>query len=154
MGQGVSQRWTAEQLRAYAKRGAGAQAAVDAVLDLNRRVETRMIAAATVRHKNKMNKLEAAYAQKIEFERLAGEWQWWAFNSIKLRLATGAYYTPDFALIDRGGHLVIHETKGHWREAARVRIKVAAELYPHFRFVAVTRQRKRKGGAWTFEKIP
>lgn len=111
-----------------------------------------MIKAATARHKNKMNKLEAAYAQKLELERLAGVWQWWAFNSIKLRLATGAYYTPDFALIDAGGHLIIHETKGHWREAAKVRIKVAAELYPHFRFVAVTRQRMRQGGAWTFKQ--
>ena len=149
----MSARWTAEQLRAYAKRGAGAQAAVNAVIGLNQRVEARMIERATAHHKTTMNKLEAAYAQRLELERVAGVWQWWAFNSIKLRLATGAYYTPDFALIDPGGHLIIHETKGHWREAARVRIKVAAELYPFFRFVAVTRQRKRQGSAWTFELI-
>ena len=95
-----------------------------------------------------MNKLEAAYAQRLDLERLAGMWQWWGYEPIKLRLAGGAWYTPDFGLIDTGGHFVIHETKGFWREAARVRIKVAAELYPFFRFVAVTRQRKRQGGAW------
>lgn len=148
----MSQRWTAEQLRAYAKRGAGAQAAVNAVIGLNAAVNARLIDQATRRHKQKMNKLEAAYAQRIELERLAGVWQWWAFNQIKLRLATGAYYTPDFALIDPGGHLMIHETKGHWREAAKVRIKVAAELYPHFKFVAVTRQRLRAGGDWLFKQ--
>ena len=97
-----------------------------------------------------MNKLEGSYAQRLELERVAGIWQWWAFEPLKLRLAAGAWYTPDFAMLDPGGHLVIHETKGHWREAAMVRIKVAAELYPFFRFIAVTKQRKRDGGAWVF----
>jgi hypothetical protein len=97
-----------------------------------------------------MNKLEGAYAQRLELERIAGLWQWWAYEAIKLRLANGAWYKPDFALIDAGGHFVIHETKGHWREAARVRIKVAAELFPFFKFVAVTRQLQRDGGAWVY----
>jgi hypothetical protein len=136
----MTRRWTLEELRSYAKRGAAAQAAVNAELAMRTGVERRMIMAAAVRHKNKMNKLEAAYAQKIELERIAGLWQSWTFNSIKLRLATGAYYTPDFALIDAGGHLVIHETK------------VAAELYPHFRFVAVTRKRRKEGGDWVFKQ--
>lgn len=95
-----------------------------------------------------MNGLESTYAQRLELERIAGVWQWWAFEAIKLRLATGAWYKPDFALIDAGGHLVLHETKGFWREAARVRIKVAAELFPCFRFVAVTRELKTNGGNW------
>lgn len=100
----------------------------------------------------RMNKLETAYSQLIELERLAGTWQWWAFTPFKLRLAAGAWYTPDFALLDPLGKLVIHETKGHWREAAKVRIKVAAELYPMFRFVAVTRQRAKAGGNWLFKQ--
>lgn len=148
----MSQRWTAEQLRAYAKRGAGAQAAVNAVIDLNHRVDQRMAIAAGERHRRKMNRLESAYAQYIELERLAGVWQWWAYEPLKLRLASGAYYKPDFALVDLTGRLVLHETKGFWREAARVRIKVAAELYPHFRFVAVTRQRAKAGGNWMFKQ--
>ncbi len=31
--------------------------------------------------------------------------------------------------------------KGHWEDDARVKIKVAAEMYP-FRFVAITSSRK------------
>jgi len=58
----MSARWTAEQLRAYAKRGAGAQAAVNAVIGLNQRVEARMIERATAHHKTTMNKLEALRA--------------------------------------------------------------------------------------------
>lgn len=143
-------RWSAEDLHRYAKRGAGAQAAVDAITNGYRSIDMRVAASATVRHKNRMNGLETAYSKVIELERLAGLWQWWAFEPFKLRLASGAYYTPDFVLLDPGSHVVIHETKGHWREAARVRIKVAAELYPFFRFVAVQRERKR--GTWTFKQ--
>jgi hypothetical protein len=144
----VTRRWTAEELRRYAKRGAAAQAVANVMSATYQAVDVRMANYATQRHRGKMNRLESAYAQHIELERLAGVWQWWVYEGIKLRLASGAYYTPDFALIDAGGHLVIHETKGHWREAAKVRIKVAAELYPFFRFVAVTRQRKKQGGNW------
>lgn len=95
-----------------------------------------------------MNKTEAAYAQHLEARRLAGEVLWWRFEPMRLRLANGAWFKPDFGvkLIDRS--LEFHETKGFWREAARVRIKVAAELFP-FRFIAV----KRKGGGWEREEF-
>ena len=136
--------WSEKDLQRFVSRRHAAQSAVNRIIN---RVATR---SAMPPRLSPMNKLEAAYAQKLELERLAGMWQWWAYEPIKLRLAGGAWYTPDFAMIDTGGHLVIHETKGFWREAARVRIKVAAELYPFFRFVAVTKQRKRDGGAWLF----
>ncbi len=144
MGKGLSARWSADDVAKFARRGRAAQSAVNEIIN---QVATR---SAMPPRLSPMNRLEAAYAQRLELERLAGMWQWWAYEPIKLRLAGGAWYTPDFALLDPGGHLIIHETKGHWREAARVRIKVAAELYPFFRFVAVTRQRKREGGNWIF----
>jgi hypothetical protein len=132
-------RWSAGDLVRFAAKGAAAQKAVNQLL-------AGSLRASPPRARGKMNKLERDYAQRLELERLAGVWQWWAFEPIKLRLANGAWYKPDFCMIDTADCLVIHETKGHWREAARVRIKVAAELYP-FRFVAVTRP---KGGDWTF----
>ena len=46
------------------------------------------------------------------------------------------------------GAFEIHEVKGHWEDDARVKIKVAAELYP-FKFIAA---RKVKG-AWLFEEF-
>jgi hypothetical protein len=129
-------RWSAAELAAYAKRGAGAQAAVNAILGMTPARRSPSVP------RSRMNRLETAYAQRLELERLAGVWAWWAFEPITLRLAEGARYTPDFAVLDVGHSLIFFETKGHWREAALVRIKVAAELYPFFRFVAVTRPRK------------
>lgn len=103
-----------------------------------------------------MNKTEAAYAAHLELRRIAGEILSWKFNCVRLKIATGkkaAWYKGDFfvELIDILGRQVfeVHETKGFWREAARVRIKVAAGLYPYFRFVAV----ERKGGGWEFEEF-
>jgi len=143
-------KWTERDLQRFVARGSAAQTAVNKII--NATVADLQNRSALPAHPSRMNKLETAYSQLIELERRAGTWQWWAFEAIKLRLASGAWYTPDFALLDPLGKLVIHETKGHWREAAKVRIKVAAELYPMFRFVAVTRQRRKDGGNWMFKQ--
>lgn len=136
-------RWTSADLKRFARRGGAAQSAVNALIYQH---ASKNPGVAIVRPR--MNRLESAYAKRLELERLAGLWQWWAFEPMTFALGHGARYTPDFGLIDPGGHLVLHETKGHWREAALVRIKVAASLYP-FRFVGVTRP---KGGDWTFKQ--
>ena len=72
------------------------------------------------------------------------------YEPLKLRIGRGAYYTPDFVVYPGQPslyNLFIYEVKGFWREAARVRIKVAAERYPNFNFVAVT----YSDGCWQFE---
>lgn len=97
-----------------------------------------------------MNKTEAAYAATLEARRIAGEVAWWKFEGLKFRLADSAFYTPDFAVMLACGTLEAHEVKGHWQDDARVKIKVAAELYP-IRFVAVTAKPKRDGGGWAME---
>jgi hypothetical protein len=94
-----------------------------------------------------MNKWETQYAEFLTLQRAAGVIQWFAFEWIKLRLASGAYFKPDFAVV-KEGQLSFHEVKGFFREAARVRIKVAAEHFP-FPFYAVT----KKGGVWQYEEI-
>lgn len=95
------------------------------------------------------NKLEQAYGQALEFRRRIGEIEWFAFESLKLRLADNTFYTPDFFLMLKSGELQVHETKGFWEEDARVKIKVAASLYP-FRFFGVKRAR---GEAWELEEF-
>ena len=100
-----------------------------------------------------MNAAEARYAGVLELRRKAGEVFQWGFETVKLRLAEGAWYTPDFFVEMEDGSLEIHEFKGHWREAARVRIKVAASLYPCFRFIAVQEQKGRTKYAYAFEEI-
>ena len=83
-----------------------------------------------------MNKTEAAYAAHLTL--LTVEW---LFESVKLRLADRTWYTPDFLVIDRGLALPVlafHEVKGGFiREDAWIKFKIAKELFPMFRFIAV-----------------
>jgi len=94
------------------------------------------------------SKGEEEYAQHLSILGAAGEIQGWRYEAIKLRLADGAWYTPDFIVL-RENCIEIHEFKGFWREAARVRIKVAAETYPEFQFIAIQRQ----GNGWKYEEF-
>lgn len=84
-----------------------------------------------VRKRREMNKWEAQFAQTLEVRKQAGELIWWAFEPIRIRLADGAFYRPDFVTVDRQGRTEIYEIKGHFREAARVRLRVAAEKLPY-----------------------
>ena len=50
------------------------------------------------------------------------------------------------------GTLECHECKGFWMDDGRVKIKVAASIYP-FRFVAVKANPKKDGGGWKREEF-
>lgn len=99
-----------------------------------------------------MNKTEAAYGSHLELRRLAGEVAWYKFEAFKLRLADNTFLTVDFAVMLRDGTLEMHEVKGFWTDDARVKIKVAADLYP-FRFIAVQALPKKEGGGWKVESF-
>lgn len=98
-----------------------------------------------------MNKTEAAYDAHLWAQR-GGEILWHKFEAIKLRLADNTSYTCDFAVLPRSCILEMHEVKGFWRDDARVKIKVAASIYP-FKFIAVTAQSKKLGGGWNREEF-
>lgn len=95
-----------------------------------------------------MNRTELAYSEILEGLRLAGKVEWWAFEGVTLKLADDTRYTPDFFVMLKGGDLECHEVKGFWRDDARVKIKVAAALFP-FQFLAVS---KSKSG-WEMERF-
>lgn len=112
-----------------------------------------------------MNKLEKRYSDNLELKRMAGEIEAWAFEPIRLRLTPiplvgekNPFYKPDFLVVIPHNDPVFgsintfefHETKGFFRLASLNRIKQAASLYPWFRFVAVTWD-KRKG--WEFREF-
>lgn len=98
----------------------------------------------------KMNRTEAEYAALLEQLRVAGEVVWYRFEGLKLRLADNTFYSPDFAVMRADGLMECHEVKGFWRDDARAKIKIAAELYP-FRFLAVQKLAKKAGGGWKTE---
>ena len=102
--------------------------------------------------KRGMNKWETEYAAELENQKRAGLITDWKFEAIKLRLADTAYYKPDFLVISVTGQPEYHEVKGHWREAALVRFKVAADLYPWWLFFAVRKRKVSEGGGWAIVK--
>jgi hypothetical protein len=99
-----------------------------------------------------MNGLEARYAQHLEGLKVLGQVEWYEFDSWTFKLADDCRYTPDFAVMLVTGMIELHEVKGHWEDDARVKIKVAASKFP-FKFVGVTRKRKKDGGGWQFEEF-
>lgn len=96
------------------------------------------------------NKWESDYERDVLFILLkAGEIRAYHYEGLKLRLANNTTYTPDWFVV-YPGHFELHEVKGgFWRDDARVKIKVAAEMFPYFKFVAVTKIGKT--GRWSSE---
>ena len=99
-----------------------------------------------------LNKTEQAYADLLRLRQIAGEVAWFKFEGVKLRLGDNTFYSPDFAVMLTAGDIEMHEVKGHWEDDARVKIKVAAEMYP-FRFIGVTKKTARHGGGWRIEEF-
>ena len=106
------------------------------------------VRAKRVKGPRQMNGLETRYVHEyLEPQRLTGHIEAWKYEAITLKLADDCRYTPDFSFWAHDGVLEFHETKGHWREDARIKIKMAAELFPRCRFVACQRIK----GQWVRE---
>ena len=100
-----------------------------------------------------MNNTEKAYADTVlEPMRLAGEVAHYWFEQFTFKMADDLRYTPDFVVQLTSGVLECHEVKGHWEEDARIKIRMAAQLFP-FRFVAIRKRRKKDGGGWAEEEF-
>lgn len=99
-----------------------------------------------------LNKTEMAYEDHLKQLQIAGKVAWYKFEGLKFRLADNTFYTPDFAVMLADGTMQAHEVKGYWMDDARVKIKIAAELYP-FQFLAIKKQAKKDGGGWEIEEF-
>jgi hypothetical protein len=95
----------------------------------------------------KMNKTEKKYADFLELRKKAGEIVRWVFEPFKLRFADNTFYSPDFMVVT-AEQIESHEYKGHWEDDARVKIKVAAEMFPELQFIAA---RTDETGSYKFE---
>ncbi|OTG80817.1 hypothetical protein B9T31_15970 [Acinetobacter sp. ANC 4558] len=100
--------------------------------------------------RGEMNKTERNYAGYLESQKIRGEISYYAFDSIKFRLADKTFYSPDFIVMKANGELEAHEVKGHWEDDARVKIKVAASMHP-IPFIAVYWNSKNNN--WDFENF-
>ena len=100
-----------------------------------------------------MNSLEQRWADHLDVLRAAGEIAEWRYEPLKLKLAGSTFYTPDFIVLHKDQHLSIDEVKGFWRDDARVKLKVAAEMFPWWEFRAITQRTKKAGGGWAIEQF-
>jgi len=103
---------------------------------------------------DRLNKLERAY---LGYLRYLG-YDWIGIQCITLKLADDCRYTPDFWTMEAEpgvpmarGQLIARETKGgFFRDDAKVKIKVAARMFPFIVFVLIRRQ---KSGLWETEIV-
>lgn len=98
------------------------------------------------REPGKMNNLERAWAGVLE-ER--GEHPF--FEAVTLKIGADCRYTPDFFVMRDDLSLWFYETKGYAtgnHAHSLVKLKAAADKFPMFYFVLVTRDTKKDGGAW------
>jgi hypothetical protein len=108
--------------------------------------ETRIRHAA-----GQMNGMEKRYAAHLDLRLAVKEISAWKFEPLKLKLAPATFWTPDFEVVMPDGGIELHETKGHWEDDARVKIKIAAQAFREFLIVAVTWDKRNK--IWRFEEF-
>ncbi len=104
---------------------------------------------------DQMNGLEASFARDVlRPQEVMGEIRDWCYEPLRFVLShaikgkrRATTYTPDFLAISK--KFTIYEIKGHMEDDAAVKIKVAAELFPWFEWVLVT----RKKGEWVFKGV-
>lgn len=95
------------------------------------------------------NKTEAAFAAWLRARNADCQVE---REGITLLLANGVRYTPDYAVISQEGRVTLWEVKGHMRDDAAVKIKVAAARFPHFSFRLATAT-DRTLTDWRIEKV-
>jgi hypothetical protein len=83
------------------------------------------------------NKTESRYADLIEVRKRAGEVRNYHFEAFNLKLAGNrCYFRPDFVVWLVDGTIEIVDVKGGFiQDKSLIKIKVAAQTYPEFRFV-------------------
>lgn len=104
-----------------------------------------------------LNKTEQAYADHLQQFYLARNILWWGFEAMTFKLAHDTRYTPDFIVLMADATIRCVDTKGarlnrstgtttyYAEEDSKIKIKVAAKLFPFFRWSYVF---KNKAGEW------
>ena len=96
----------------------------------------------------RMNKTEGLYAIELDWQKREGLVATWKFEAVKFRLAKATFYTPDFLVVFGTGQICFDEVKGYERDDAVVKFKLAAELFPFWRFRMVKRIKRH----WVFTR--
>jgi hypothetical protein len=89
---------------------------------------------------------EREYAAHLEYDSKVLHWK---YEAIRLILAPKTTYLPDFLVVTYRRPLEFHEVKGFWREKDRIKVKVAARMFPMFTFIGV----RKVNGLWEYEQF-
>jgi hypothetical protein len=92
----------------------------------------------------KLNKTEKAYLAILRSRR----YEFVGVQCITLKLGDDCRYTPDFIVLN-AGIITADEVKGFWRDDAKVKIKVAARMYPWIAFRVIQKNKAE----WTVTLI-
>lgn len=106
---------------------------------------TRRFAKGRRHVTGRMNGLEREYRDTFLMQKIHG------FEEITLRIGEDCRFTPDFFVLAEDDVLEFHETKGRWMDDAKVKMRVAADRFPQFRFKAFRKLPKAQGGGWVEE---
>lgn len=123
---------------------------------MNKRHARLPKARARRRHKpGHMNTYEREYSQVfLDVLKAAGEITDYWFERFTLKLADDCRYTPDFLVQLADGTLECHEVKGgFFEEDAKVKLKVAAEMFSIFTFKLCVKQARKNGGGWKITTV-
>lgn len=118
----------------------------------------RPLHVASAVEQDGLNKLERRFRDRVLEPAYVGGriGRYWR-EPVKLRLAGRTYYTPDWLVMTSLGEhglpalFTFIETKGFMRDDASVKLKVAADSYPCFRWLLVTRPSAKDG--WLVREV-
>ena len=102
-----------------------------------------------------MNRTEERFDLYLDALKHHGDILWYRFEGITLKLADNCRLTVDFAVMARDGVLEMIDVKGSpaiFSDDAKVKMKVAASIYP-FRFKVAFPIAEKSGGGWRIDDI-
>jgi hypothetical protein len=103
-----------------------------------------------------MNQTEARFERHLAEHKLIGAVLWYKFEAIKLRLGDNTFLTVDFAIMHADRSIELCDVKGSksvFQEDAKAKMRIAASLYPLFRFTVAYPRSRRDGGGWVVEEV-
>jgi hypothetical protein len=136
--------------KGYVPDGRGGWVPAKDMIDKHARPKGRGRFSRVKKNDKGMNKTEASYALHLEARKLAGEIHDYWFEQLTLKLTDDTRLTIDFLIQLKDGHLELHDTKGSkfiYQDDAKVKMKVAASMFP-FHFVVVYPRTQKLGGGW------
>lgn len=90
-----------------------------------------------------LNKLERAFWERLQEAERTGHFMEVYEHAMKLRVIGNRWYHPDFMSVGLMGQVDLWETKGFMREDAELKLIAAAERFPCFSWVLVTRKARK-----------